>query len=258
LRAEEPVGPPTPAGRDARRLSFGPAAASYDRVRPSYPPQAVRWALGDAPLLVVDLGAGTGLLTRVLVKLGHDVIAVDPDPAMLARLKATAPGVRAIAAAAESLPLPDASVGAVVAGQSYHWFDPARAHPEIARVLLPDGTFTAIWNNRDESVDWVRELWSVFAPDESTRGNALWQHGLGPLFQPLTGAEFRHERAYEPPDLLELVRSRSAYLTAPADRRARMEAAVTEILATHPALRGRTTIALPYVTEVFSARKANG
>src|SRR5436309_15901895 len=105
-------------------LSFGPAAARYDRIRPSYPTAAVRWLIGDAPVRVVDLGAGTGILTRQLVALGHDVTPVEPDPQMAALSGA-------VIGSAEKIPLPDGAVDAVVAGQAYHWFDRERAHPEI-------------------------------------------------------------------------------------------------------------------------------
>src|SRR5690348_15696538 len=98
-------------------LSFGSAAELYDRIRPSYPPAAVEWARGATPVRVVDLGAGTGILSRVIRALGHDVIPVEPDGAMRARLAGTTPGVTPLDGRAEHIPLPDEDVDAVMAGQ---------------------------------------------------------------------------------------------------------------------------------------------
>src|SRR5579859_8118452 len=133
----------------SRGLSFGPAADLYDSVRPAYPREAVEWALGTPPLRVVDLGAGTGILTRVLLGIGYEVLPVEPDPAMRAKLAATTPGVEPLDGRAESIPLPDGSTDAIVAGQAYHWFDRDAAHREAARVLRPGGVFAPIWNVRD-------------------------------------------------------------------------------------------------------------
>ena len=124
----------------------------HDEIRPSYPPEAVRWMLGEAPVRVVDLGAGTGIFSRLVASLGHDVVAVEPDDGMRARLAESSPGVTVVAGSAEAVPLPDASVDAVVAAQAYHWFDNDEARLEIARVLRLGGVFAPIWNIRDESV----------------------------------------------------------------------------------------------------------
>src|SRR5256885_2319606 len=114
-------------------LSFGPAADLYDQIRPTYPPAAMQWALGADPLRVVDLGAGTGILTRVLLGLGHDVVPVEPDEAMRARLSRSTPGVTPLAGGAGRIPLPDGSVDAGAAGQA----DPS-LHPEPAhRAISP-------------------------------------------------------------------------------------------------------------------------
>jgi SAM-dependent methyltransferase len=107
---------------------------------------------------VLDLGAGTGKLTATLVSLGAEVIAVEPDPAMLTELRRALPTVRALPGSAEAVPLPDASVDAVLAGNAMHWFDKNVAGPEIARVLEPDGILAGLWNVFDNRVDWVARL----------------------------------------------------------------------------------------------------
>src|SRR5689334_20923777 len=109
-----------------RALSFGAAAAEYDAARPTYPAEAVRWTLPDDAHRVLDLGAGTGKLTRVVLDLGLEAVAVEPDDAMRALIPA-----ESHAGTAEEIPLPDASVDAIVVGQAFHWFDPARALPEM-------------------------------------------------------------------------------------------------------------------------------
>jgi len=143
-----------------RANSFGPAAELYDRVRPSYPSEAIEWALsplGAGAWRVMDVGAGTGIMTRQLVALGHEVIAVEPDEQMRARLAQTTLVATPLAGRAEAIPLPDASVDGAVAAQAYHWFDRDRAHEELARVIRPGGVFAAVWNTRDEAEPWVAE-----------------------------------------------------------------------------------------------------
>src|SRR4051794_33203052 len=120
-----------------RATSFGRVADVYDRARPEYPIEAVEWMLDGAGAEVLDVGAGTGKLSRAVLATGRSVVAVDPDPDMPAELTAREPGVRTMVGSAESLPLPDASADAVVFGQAWHWVDPPAASREIGRVLRP-------------------------------------------------------------------------------------------------------------------------
>src|SRR3954471_15106081 len=218
-------------------LSFGPAADLYDQIRPTYPPAALEWALGPEPCRVVDLGAGTGILTRVAQQLGHDVVPVEPDDAMRARLAQSTPGVTPLAGSAEEIPLADGSVGAVVAGQAYHWFDPKPAHREIARVLKPGGVFAPVWNIRDETEPWVAALSGIATGAEGTgsgvRGGEL-EHDFGPVFGPLERAHFAHEVPMTADGLVALIASRSYYLTAPPEQRARIKADVRKLAANLP------------------------
>ncbi|MGC9668180.1 class I SAM-dependent methyltransferase [Planosporangium sp. 12N6] len=242
-----------PSIRKANALSFGPAADLYDRIRPRYPVEAIRWILGDRPLTVVDLGAGTGILSRQLAGLGHRVVPVEPDPGMRARLGAAGGAPAAVEGSAEAVPLPDASVDAVVAGQAYHWFDPDTAHPEIARVLRPGGVFGPLWNERDVTVPWVAALSQILDEHRDTSATEQTVHPLGPRFTPVERASFRHAVTHTPDTLVELVRSRSFYLTATPDGRAAVDAAVRDLCATHPGLAGRGEFALPYVTNAYRA-----
>ncbi|MGK5743209.1 class I SAM-dependent methyltransferase [Micromonospora sp. URMC 103] len=238
-------------------LSFGAAAADYDRFRPRYPEAALRWALDGltAPARVVDLGAGTGKLTRGVLALGHDVVPVEPDPGMRAQLDAATPGTTALAGSAEGLPLPDGDADAVLVGQAYHWFDRERAHAEIARVLRPGGTFAPVWNTRDERVDWVAEM-SRIAHLGDNAGSVVDRYAdFGPAFEPVEVGEFTHTTTLTPDDLLGLVRTRSYWLTASAEDRERVDRALRDLLATHPQLAGRETVALPYQTVVLRSRR---
>jgi SAM-dependent methyltransferase len=233
-------------------LSFGPAADLYDQIRPTYPPAALQWALGTAGQRVVDLGAGTGILTRVVRALGHDVLPVEPDGAMRARLARSTPGVTPLAGSAERIPLPDSSVDAVVAGQSYHWFDPEPAHREIARVLAPDGVFAPVWNIRDDSVPWVAAL-SEIADGERAGGGVHdgWQvDAFGVEFGPVERGLFPHEVPMNVDSLVRLIASRSYYIMAPPERQAAIDATVRELAAGLP-----ETFALPYVTVIYRARR---
>jgi ubiquinone/menaquinone biosynthesis C-methylase UbiE len=154
--------------------AFGSVADAYDRGRPGYPAEAAAWLVGDEPITVLEIGAGTGKLTEALVELGHEVHATDPDDAMLARLRARLPDVPTSVASAERLPAADASYDVVVAGQAFHWFDHDVALPEIARVLRPGGQLALVWNQRDEQIPWVRKLGRII-------GNQEHQESVAPL-----------------------------------------------------------------------------
>jgi SAM-dependent methyltransferase len=236
-----------------RGLSFGPAADLYHRVRPSYPAEAVQWALGSAPKLVLDLGAGTGILTRVLLTLGYDVVAVEPDEAMRAKLVRTIGGVTALDGRAEAIPLPDGAVDAVVAGQAYHWFDPEPAHREIARVVKPGGVFAPIWNVRDHDVPWVRQLTAI-ADDLRDQDGGVYQgevtEDFGSEFGPVEREIFRHEVPMTADSLVQLVSSRSYYLTAPPEEQAAIRTAVRQLAGTLP-----ETFTLPYATVTYRATR---
>ena len=163
-----------------RGSSFGAAAAAYAEHRPDYAEAAVRWALEPVwdrrPVRVADIGAGTGKLTAMLVRLGADVTAVEPDPQMLAELRRAMPEVRSAPGSAEEIPLPDASVDAVLAGQAMHWFDMDRAMPEIARVLTPGGVLAGLWNVDDDRVGWVAEL-AEFSKRKASITLLRWRDG---------------------------------------------------------------------------------
>jgi SAM-dependent methyltransferase len=152
---------------------------------------------------LLDLGAGTGKLTATLVELGVEVVAVEPDPAMLAELRRALPVVRAVGGSAEAIPVPAGSVDVVLAGNALHWFDMAVAGPEIARVLTPGGVLAGLWNVLDDRVSWVEGLVRIsggaaVGPRDTVstwRAATAGLHrraGLVSWFGPPQQAEFRH------------------------------------------------------------------
>ncbi len=242
----------TRSGHD-RSLSFGSAAAAYERGRPSYPPEAIDWLLPVGTRAVLDLGAGTGKLTTRLVERGLDVVAVDPIPDMLEVLRTSLPETRALLGTAEEIPLQDNSVDAVLVAQAWHWVDPERAIPEVARVLRPGGRVGLVWNTRDERLGWVRELGRIIGSDDDPRRTDVM------LPAPFTAME-RHRVEWTnyltPQALIDLVASRSYCITSPAEVRSRTLDQVRELLATHSALANSTGLALPYVTVCIRATLA--
>ncbi len=231
--------------RHDRSLSFGSAAAAYERGRPSYPPEAIDWLLPAGARNVLDLGAGTGKLTTRLVERGLDVVAVDPVPEMLEVLRTSLPETRALLGTAEEIPLEDNSVDAVLVAQAWHWVDPERAIPEVARVLRPGGRLGLVWNTRDERLGWVRELGRIIGRDDDPVRDKVT---LSAPFTDLARHQVEWTNYLTPQALIDLVSSRSYCITSPAEVRTKTLDQVRELLATHPALANSTGLALPYVT----------
>jgi SAM-dependent methyltransferase len=159
------------ADRETRRLSFGSVATDYDRYRPPPPPQVLDWLIPPGAQAILDLAAGTGVVTRELIGRATRVIAVEPDQRMRAVLAAGCPEAEVLAGRGEDIPLPDASVDAVVISAAWHWLDPALAVPEITRVLRPGGRLGVIWVSRDMRVPWVAEF-NAFARESREAGRA--------------------------------------------------------------------------------------
>ena len=246
----------TDHGPERHRLarSFGPVAEAYDRGRPSFPADAARWLVGRDAATVLELGAGTGKLTRALVELGHDVHASDPDPDMLGILKRHLPDVPTSECGAEEIPLADRSVDVVVAGQSFHWFDHERALPEIARVLKPGGALAIAWNTRDATIPWVRKLWRILGKQATVKDRtdaAVDAIVTSPLFGFLEQETFNHWQEINRTSIVDLVASRS--YVASLDEPARA-AKLAEVLAFYNDYgRGMDGMQLAYVCECFRA-----
>ena len=247
--------------------SFGAAAAAYAMHRPDYAHAAVRWALAAAPgPRVLDLGAGTGKLTATLVAVGAEVVAVEPDPAMLAELHGVLPEVRALSGSAESIPLPDGSVDAVLAGHAMHWFDMAVAGPEIARVLAPGGILAGLWNVMDDRVDWVaglgrvggsaavgeRDLLSSWRA--ATERRHLPSDGSVARFGSLEQVEFPHDQRHTADSLVAKIATHAGLLVMPEPEREVTLGRIRDYLAGRPETAGEE-FTLPMLTGVLRVRR---
>jgi len=247
---------------DAHATSFDVAAAAYERGRPPYPPEALDWLLPPGARRVLDLGAGTGKLTRELVARGLDVVAVEPLEGMRAELSRVLPGIEVRAGSAEHIPLPDGSVDAVLAAQAWHWVTPERATPEVARVLRPGGPLGLVWNERDDQEPWVTALNHIVddqgqkkQADDMRAHNDYDNPQVGPPFGPLELHKVPWVHDTTVPELIDMVASRSYVILLPPERREALLASVRHLAETDPALAGRTEIPLPYVTWCWRTRR---
>ena len=232
--------------------SFGAVAEAYDRGRPSYPADAVAWLLDGDAKIVLELGAGTGKLTRQMVDQGHAVFATEKDPAMLAVLERRVPEVSAKVAGAEEIPANDRSVDVVVAAQAFHWFDHDVAIPEMARVLKPGGHVALVWNSFDVRIPWVRKLVEVTGEWSATSGDSHERLAESDLFGELETEKFTFWQDVTRDTLVDIVASRSYVASLPdAEREAKLEA-VRALYDDYG--RGHDGMQLPYVVECFRAK----
>jgi SAM-dependent methyltransferase len=249
-------------------LGFDSNAAAYERSRPSYPAEAVAHVVGQGGIgpgrRVIDLAAGTGKLTRLLVPTGAEVVAVEPVAGMRAQLAAGLPGIRVVDGTAEALPLPDGSADTVTVAQAFHWFDPPVALAEIRRVLRPGGHLFLIWNTRDRGYDWVRAFGDLLVdgPDLERPYDSYYDVDYAALvaragaggFTPVELWTHPWEQPCDPELLVDRAASVSVVGALADDERARVFARIRDLARTHPDLAGRSTFGFPYVTRVYRCR----
>ncbi|MEP7223388.1 MAG: class I SAM-dependent methyltransferase [Actinomycetota bacterium] len=232
--------------------AFAEVAGAYERGRPGYPVEAVRWLIGGEPRDVLDLGAGTGKLTQTLVALGHRVTAVEPLDEMRAQLQAVLPDVTALTGNAEAIPVPDASADAVTSAQAFHWFDHGAALPEIARVLRPGGRLALVWNSRDGRDPWMARLSEIIGNETVGADDVCAPIDQSGLFESVETAKFRFEQLLDREGLLDLVLSRSYCAKLPPIDREPILEAVGRLHDETAMLDG---VRLEYVTECFRTSK---
>ncbi|MBS0318703.1 MAG: class I SAM-dependent methyltransferase, partial [Proteobacteria bacterium] len=191
---------------------------------------------------------------------GADVTAVEPVDAMRARLQALLPEVRALAGSAQAIPLPDATLDAVTCAQAFHWFASSEALDEFRRVLKPGGRLGLVWNVRDESVDWVAQITRIVTPYEGDAPrfhSGAWRRPFPHRgFSELAVQQFEHHHV-GPPQRVIVDRFLSVSFIAalaPADKAAVREQ-LEALIATHPALRGRSEVSFPYQTQAFHCQR---
>ncbi|MBM6623040.1 methyltransferase domain-containing protein [Micrococcaceae bacterium RIT802] len=245
---------------EARRRAFGGAFATggdrYDAVRPSYPEAAVDFLVPGGARDAVDLGAGTGILTLQLASRGLRTTAVDPSADMLAQLHRKSDAATTVQATAEETGLPDAAFDLATYAQAWHWVDVARASAETARILRPGGRLGLLWNQLDVTVPWVHRLSRIMHAGDVHR----------PEFVPVVGSEFtglesvqvHWEQPATAEHLIELAKSRSYYLRAGAETRARVEGNLGWYLYEHLGLEPGQPLGLPYYTHAWRTHLPSG
>jgi SAM-dependent methyltransferase len=242
-------------------IGFERAAEAYERGRPDFPNEAVaflteRLRLRPATILV-ELGAGTGKLTRQLAPTGARIVCVEPVAAMRAELIAGVPGIEAVDAVAEDLPLADGSADAAAAAQAFHWFDAGRAVAELARVLRDGAGSALVWNVRDEDAGWVRamsELIEPFRGDTPSHRAMRWRGAFErtDAFTPLVRTSFGYGHRTTPERVVDRAMSISFIATLPDDERAAVADGMRHVLSSDPVTAGRAEIVFPYRTDVWS------
>ena len=243
---------------------FAQGASAYARGRPGYPPEIVDWlrravGLGEGTT-AIDLGAGTGKFTARMAETGAAVVAIEPVAAMRDEFARATPGIAVLAGSAESMPVADASVDAVLCAQTFHWFANPQALTEIRRVLKPGGRLGLVWNVRDESVGWVAELTGIMAPyqrDTPRQHDGAWRQ-LFPAegFSPLDEQWFAHHATGSPDAvILDRILSVSFIAALPAAEQAVVAERLRDLIASRPELAGRDAVMFPYKAIALTCRK---
>ncbi len=263
--AETPSSDLSPDEKAKRSASFGEVASHYERFRPGPPTVAVEWMLPEGCRSVVDLGAGTGALTRLLVDRAREVIAVEPDDRMREVLHEQVPAARPVKGLGHAMPLPDRSVDAVLASSSWHWMDVVPTLREIARVLTPGGTLGAVWSGPDPDGALAAGAQELLGTDsdpalaatvanESNRP----RHGLripeGFPFEPSEQATFRWDVALSAEEIVGMLGTMSWVITMDEARRARLFAQARHLLGESLGLEGEATIDVGFRADAFRTR----
>jgi ubiquinone/menaquinone biosynthesis C-methylase UbiE len=242
-----------------RSRSFELVADVYERGRPEYPADAIAWLVDRldvrAGRTVLDLAAGTGKLTRGLVRTGAHVIAVEPGQQMLAQLRHVLPDVEALVGGAEAIPLEDGSVDAVTVGSAFHWFRHDEAVPELHRVLRPGGAVALIWSSRDQSRPLQREISDLIKPlvpqNRPAVGRSTVALAESALFGPIEQRNFPFVQKLDADGVADRIASVSFVAAASAEQRAELDRKLREVVAAQGGV-----VDFAYVAEVYVSRRA--
>jgi len=270
-----------------RAGSFGGVASHYQRYRPGPPAQAVDWLLPMHVGRIVDLGAGTGALTRLLVDRADEVVAVEPDDRMRAVLTKEIPGVRAVMGRGESMPLPDGCADAVLASSSWHWMDPVPTLHEVGRILVPGGILGALWSGPDPEGPFLVQAQALLAGRSgkaepapgATSGAGATEGGsarveftnliLGDALRPVSSLEippgigfdrpdheaFRWDVALNADDMIGLLGTLSWIITMPEETRQGVIAEARRLLSELLGVEGDVTVDVAFRADAWRSRR---
>jgi SAM-dependent methyltransferase len=259
----------SPEERDRRAASFGQAADHYERYQPGPSEAAVAWLLPRRVQTVVDVGAGTGALTRLLAGRAERVVAVEPDPRMRAVLASAVPGVEAVEGRGESIPLPDGVADAVTASSSWHWVDPVAGLQEIARVLKSGGVLGAMWSGPDPDSPFMsqaRELLEsagaggrpgagetlrAAAATDRARADHVLRVPEGLPFSEPENEVFRWEMGLTADDLVGLLGTMSWVITMGDEERASLFETVRRALRDGLGIEGDAAVEVPFRCDTY-------
>jgi len=275
MAADDATTPLTDAERSARSSSFGSIAADYERYRPGPPADVAAWFVPEPVDCVVDLGAGTGALTRLLVDRAREVFAVEPDDRMRAVLAAEVTGARALAGRGEAIPVPDASAQGVFASSSWHWMDPEPTLAEVHRVLAPGGVLGAVWTGPDPDGPFMSQARALVAQmsDDGGEGAELagslsagGPAGAGTVdrlevprgmpFGPVEERTFTWDIALDADDLLGLLGTLSWVILMPEEQRTRIFGTARRLLAEVLGIEGPKTVDVAYRAVAYRTTRA--
>jgi SAM-dependent methyltransferase len=273
-----PEGDPNSGAHQTRRSdSFGQVAPAYERFRPGPPSAAIAWMIPDTAKTVVDLGAGTGAMTKDLVGTFARVIAIEPDDRMRAILASNLPEVTALSGTGEAMPLETSSVDVVLASSCWHWMDADQALQEVARVLVPGGTLGVVWAGPDPDGPFVSQAQAMLSEMSSGQGESGTRSAGEPdMGREIMDTENRVETVLRIPgsspfaqpehktltwevpltadELIGLLGTFSWIITMPDDRRAEVISLARQVLRDGLGISGDVTVDVQYRSEVWRTR----
>jgi ubiquinone/menaquinone biosynthesis C-methylase UbiE len=267
----------TKAEMKRRSGSFGDVASMYERFRPGPPSAAIQWMLPDSATSVVDLGAGTGLMTKDLLGRVDRVIAIEPDDRMRAILSSNLPEVTALRGTGESLPIDTSSVDVVLASASWHWMDPDQTLQEAARVLVPGGALGVVWTGPDPEGPFISQAQAMLSEMSSDSVEPTTGPGSDPdLGSVVMDTENRiesvlyipHDSPFAQPEhqvltwvvaltadeLIGLLGTFSWIITMPDERRTHVVSEARRILGDGLGISGDVTVDVQYRSEAWRTR----